>query len=74
MFLPWLAGIRMCLRPGLLNRRECDSVLARPLGAGETREVPLRVRPSRRGIPATVIVGWPDGTYRDEAYFRPGLD
>ncbi|MEY7974888.1 hypothetical protein AB8O53_00820 [Streptomyces pilosus] len=49
-------------------------MLARPLGAGETREVPLRVRPSRRGIPATVIVGWPDGTYRDEAYFRLGLD
>ncbi|MEW2076935.1 hypothetical protein AB0941_25385 [Streptomyces sp. NPDC013433] len=56
-----------------LNRRECDSAHARPLGVDETRGVPVRVEPSRRGVPVTVEVGWPYGTSRDAAYFRLDL-
>ncbi|MEU7469404.1 hypothetical protein AB0A94_12825 [Streptomyces sp. NPDC044984] len=57
-----------------LNRRECDSALARPLGVDETRSVPVHVEPSGRGVPVTVEVGWPYGTSRDAAYFLLGLD
>ncbi|MEW1870348.1 hypothetical protein AB0420_19835 [Streptomyces caelestis] len=55
-----------------LNREECDSALARPLGVDETRGVPVRVEPSGWGTPVTVEVGWPYGTSRDTAYFLLG--
>ncbi|MER7487367.1 hypothetical protein ABTY20_15945 [Streptomyces sp. NPDC126497] len=60
--------------PTWLNREECDSALARPLGVDGTRGVPLRLEPGGRGIPVTVEVGWPYGTSRDTAYFLLGPD
>ncbi|MFF5161072.1 hypothetical protein ACFY3N_33495 [Streptomyces sp. NPDC000348] len=57
-----------------LNRQECASALAPPLGADETRGVPLHVRPSEEGIPVTVEVEPADDGSREKAYFQLVLD
>ncbi|MEU3732853.1 hypothetical protein AB0E81_26095 [Streptomyces sp. NPDC033538] len=57
-----------------LNRQESAFLLILPLDGGETRSVPVRVKPSERGTPVTVEVAPPDDGYRDTAHFQFVLD
>ncbi|MFI8961697.1 hypothetical protein ACIGO8_06230 [Streptomyces sp. NPDC053493] len=54
--------------------RGAASVLLPPLAEGETRTVPVRIEPSRKGIPVTVEVAPPDAGYRETAHFQLQLD
>ncbi|MEV6839710.1 hypothetical protein AB0N17_35315 [Streptomyces sp. NPDC051133] len=54
----------------LLDGQTSASALLPPLGAGGKRTVPVRIKPTRAGIPFTVEVAPPDAGYRDTAYFQ----
>ncbi|MFE9635844.1 hypothetical protein [Streptomyces sp. NPDC006463] len=57
-----------------LNWRESAAALMPPLGTGKKRTVPVRIKPSVRGIPVTVEVDPPDAGFRETAYFQLTLD
>ncbi|MEU1012494.1 hypothetical protein [Streptomyces sp. NPDC005890] len=54
----------------VLDREKTASLLMPPLAEGETRTVPVRIKPTRAGIPVTVEVAVPDAGYRETAYFQ----
>ncbi|MFE2526595.1 hypothetical protein ACFXEL_20375 [Streptomyces sp. NPDC059382] len=56
------------------NRREAAAALMPPLGTDEKRTVPVRVKPSVKGIPITVEVDPPTADFRETAYFQLTLD
>jgi hypothetical protein len=53
-----------------LNQEKAASALMPPLAEGEERTVPVRIKPTRAGIPVTVEVAVPDAGYREAAYFQ----
>ncbi|AKN72762.1 hypothetical protein QR97_26020 [Streptomyces sp. PBH53] len=53
-----------------LNEEASAAALMPPLAEGETRTVPVRIKPTRAGIPVTVEVAVPDAGYRETAYFQ----
>ncbi|MCX5078058.1 hypothetical protein OG321_37040 [Streptomyces sp. NBC_00424] len=57
-----------------LNRREAAAALVPPLGTEKKRTVPVRVKPSVKGIPVTVEVDPPTAGFRETAYFQFSLD
>ncbi|MFB7462767.1 hypothetical protein ACFCZ1_04560 [Streptomyces sp. NPDC056224] len=57
-----------------LNRRESAAALMPPLGTEKKRTVPLRIKPSAKGIPVTVEVDPPDAGFRETAHFQLTLD
>ncbi|MFD5619702.1 hypothetical protein [Streptomyces yangpuensis] len=57
-----------------LNSDESAAALMPPLGADRKRTVPVRVRPSTKGVPVTVEVEPPTAGFRETAYFRLTLD
>lgn len=57
-----------------LNWRESAAALVPPLGTDEKRSVPVRVKPSRTGVPITVEVDPPAAGFRETAYFQLTLD
>ncbi|MFG2988025.1 hypothetical protein ACGFZK_01715 [Streptomyces sp. NPDC048257] len=56
------------------NQRESAAALMAPLGAGKKRTVPVRIKPSGKGIPVTVEVDPPSAGFRETAYFQLTLD
>ncbi|MFD9380010.1 hypothetical protein ACFWBH_31610 [Streptomyces sp. NPDC059999] len=56
------------------NRRESAATLMPTLGTDKKRSVPIRVKPSRKGIPVTVEVDPPSAGFRETAYFQLTLD
>ncbi|QTE02944.1 hypothetical protein [Streptomyces cyanogenus] len=54
----------------VLDREKTASLLLPPLAEGEKRTVPVRIKPTRAGIPVTVEVAVPDAGYRETAYFQ----
>ncbi|MER5777479.1 hypothetical protein ABT144_24965 [Streptomyces sp. NPDC002039] len=56
------------------NRREAAAALMPPLGTEKKRTVPVRVKPSRKGIPVTVEVDPPTADFRETAHFQFTLD
>ncbi|WP_327418959.1 hypothetical protein [Streptomyces sp. NBC_01233] len=57
-----------------LNWRESAAALLPPLGTDEKRTVPVRIKPSSKGIPVTVEVDPPTAGFRETAYFQLTLD
>ncbi|WP_344607009.1 hypothetical protein [Streptomyces glaucus] len=57
-----------------LNQDEAVSALMPPLGADDTRTVPVHVRPGGEGTPVLVEVTPPSADYRETAYFQLTLD
>ncbi|MFJ2593770.1 hypothetical protein [Streptomyces erythrochromogenes] len=57
-----------------VNWREAGAALVPPLGTDRKRTVPVRVRPSTKGIPVTVEVDPPTAGYRETAHFQLTLD
>ncbi|MFG2341143.1 hypothetical protein [Streptomyces yangpuensis] len=57
-----------------LNSDESTAALMPPLGADRKRTVPVRVRPSTKGVPVTVEVQPPTAGFRETAYFQLTLD
>ncbi|MFE1825890.1 hypothetical protein [Streptomyces yangpuensis] len=57
-----------------LNSDESAAALMPPLGADRKRTVPVRVRPSTKGVPVTVEVEPPTAGFRETAYFQLTLD
>ncbi|THA86025.1 hypothetical protein [Streptomyces sp. A0592] len=57
-----------------VNSREAGAALMAPLGTDRKRTVPVRVRPSAKGIPVTVEVDPPAAGYRETAHFQLILD
>lgn len=53
-----------------LNHDTSEAALAPPLGEGEERVVPVRLKPSGKGTRITVKVTAPNGSYRDTAHFQ----
>jgi hypothetical protein len=53
-----------------LDQEKSASVLMPPLAGGEKRTVPVRIKPTRAGIPVTVEVDPPDAGYREAANFQ----
>ncbi|MFD9412320.1 hypothetical protein ACFWBN_35680 [Streptomyces sp. NPDC059989] len=56
------------------NRGESAAALMPPLGVEKKRTVPLRVKPSMKGVPVTVEVRPPAAGYRETAHFQLTLD
>ncbi|MEV5880742.1 hypothetical protein AB0L75_42540 [Streptomyces sp. NPDC052101] len=54
----------------LVDPQRSASVLMPSLGKGDKRTVPVRIQPTRAGIPVTVEVAPPDAGYRETAYFQ----
>ncbi|MFF5970525.1 hypothetical protein ACFY7C_03260 [Streptomyces sp. NPDC012769] len=54
--------------------RATATALMPPLGEGETRTVPVRIQPTRKGIPVTVQIAPPDPGYRETAHFQLTLN
>ncbi|MFJ1566089.1 hypothetical protein ACIOG8_18000 [Streptomyces erythrochromogenes] len=57
-----------------MNWREAGAALVPPLGTDRKRTVPVRVRPSTKGIPVTVEVDPPTAGNRETAHFQLTLD
>ncbi|MFF5536350.1 hypothetical protein ACFY71_28360 [Streptomyces cinerochromogenes] len=53
-----------------LNRDTSAAELVPPLAEGEKRTIPVRIKPTRAGVPVTVEVAVPDASYRETAYFQ----
>lgn len=53
-----------------LNYARSTAALAQPLPEDDERTVPLRLKPSRKGIPVTVEVSTPTPGSRDTAHFQ----
>ncbi|WP_079148495.1 hypothetical protein [Streptomyces agglomeratus] len=53
-----------------LNREKSAATLMPPLAEDDKRTVPVRIKPTRAGIPVTVEVDPPNAGYRETAYFQ----
>ncbi|MEU9798934.1 hypothetical protein [Streptomyces sp. NPDC051000] len=57
-----------------LNQRESAAALMPALGTDKKRTIPVRVKPTKRGVPVTVEVDPPAAGFRETAYFQLTLD
>lgn len=57
-----------------LNRAASEAALTPPLGKGDGRVVPVRLKPPWKGTRITVEVTAPNGDYREAAHFQLTLD